>query len=344
MDSLSNVFVFLISVSISLLIVLSKPLHTRFSADTVQGDQKFHQGTVPRIGGVAIAVSLLAGWFFFLRDPLLAQILLGSVPVFITGFWEDIFKSVSSFRRLLAAIISSILFIYLTGTYFTSVDIYLFDVVFFALYLFPILTIIAVAALSNAINIIDGFNGLASGSVILMALAIAYLGYQNGDILVTQMALLFAASVAGFFVVNFPRGLLFLGDAGAYLNGYILGALAILLVERNAQITPLVLLVIFAYPIIELLFSIYRKTLRKKHRPDQPDKVHFHMLVYRSYARKWTRKKPYQNSIAGGLMLCFSAFSLLVLVLFPVTRAGALICFLLVLSAYLYLYKRMSLN
>jgi UDP-N-acetylmuramyl pentapeptide phosphotransferase/UDP-N-acetylglucosamine-1-phosphate transferase len=170
------------------------------------------------------------------------------------------------------------------------------------------------------------------------------LGYQNGDILVMQIAVLFAASVVGFFVVNFPRGLLFLGDAGAYLNGYILGVLAILLVERNAQITPLVLLVIFAYPIIELLFSIYRKTLRKGHRPDQPDKVHFHMLVYRSYARKWTRKKPYQNSIAGGLMLCFSAFSLLVLVLFPVTRAGALICFLLVLFAYLYWYKRMSLN
>ncbi len=227
---------------------------------------------------------------FLFQRLSLCQYLIAGVPVFVTGFWEDIFKSVSSFRRLLAAIISSILFIYLTGTYFTSVDIYLFDAVFSTLYLFPILTIIAVAALSNAINIIDGFNGLASGSVILMALAIAYLGYQNGDILVMQMALLFAASVAGFFVVNFPRGLLFLGDAGAYLNGYILGVLAILLVERNAQITPLVLLVIFAYPIIELLFSIYRKTLRKGHRPDQPDKVHFHMLVYRSYARKWTRK------------------------------------------------------
>ena len=344
MNFLALLAVFGISLFVSIILVLTKPIHAKISTDTLVGRQKFHQGIVPRIGGVAIAVSLLAGWFFFLREPLLTQILLGSVPVFIIGFWEDIFKSVSSFRRLLAAIISSVLFIYLSGAYFTSVDIYLFDVVFSALYLFPILTIIAVAALSNAINIVDGFNGLASGSVILMALAIAYLGYQNGDILIVYIALLFAASVVGFFVVNFPRGLLFLGDAGAYLNGYILGVLAILLVERNAQITPLVLLVIFAYPIIELLFSIYRKTLRKGHRPDQPDKVHFHMLVYRSYARKWSKKKPYQNSIAGGLMLCFSVFSLLVLVLFPVTRAGALLCFLLVLSVYLYLYKRMSLN
>ena len=177
-----------------------------------------------------------------------------------------------------------------------------------------------------------------------MALAIVVLGYQNGDMLVMQIALLFAASVAGFFVGNFPKGLLFLGDAGAYLNGYVLGVLAILLVERNEQITPLVLLVIFAYPIVELLFSIYRKTLRKGHRPDRPDKVHFHMLVYRSYARKLAKNKLYQNSITGGLMLCFSAFSLLVLLLFPVTRAGALMCFLLILFVYLYLYKRTSLN
>ena len=119
------------------------------------------------------------------------------------------------------------------------------DEIFNLLFLFPILTIIAVAALLNAINFIDGFNGLASGSVVLMTLAISYLGYQNGDILVMKIAGLFAASVAGFFLVNFPKGLLFLGDSGAYFNGYILGALAILLVERNDQITPLVLLVIF---------------------------------------------------------------------------------------------------
>ncbi|MGB1183484.1 MAG: glycosyltransferase family 4 protein, partial [Candidatus Puniceispirillaceae bacterium] len=275
---------------------------------------------------------------------LFSHILVAGVPVFATGFWEDIFKSVSSFRRLLAAIISSILFIYLSGNYFTSVDIYLLDVVFSALYLFPILTIIAVAALSNAINIIDGFNGLASGSVFLMTLAIAYLSHQNGDILVMQIALLFAASVVGFFVVNFPRGSLFLGDAGAYLNGYILGVLAILLVERNEQITPLVLLVIFAYPIIELLFSIYRKTLRKGHRPDQPDKVHFHMLVYRRYGRKWSRTTLYQNSLTGLLMLSFSALALLYVLFLPVTRASALLYFFIILFVYLYVYKRMSLN
>ena len=344
MDGLSIFSSFVFSLFISLIIVLSKPLHARLSADTLQGDQKFHKGSIPRVGGLAIFFSLIFVNVLFFTDSLFFTILISSLPVFIAGLLEDIFKTVSAKLRLLAAIISATLFIYLAGYYFTSIDIYLFDEIFNLLFLFPILTIIAVAALLNAINIIDGFNGLASGSVVLMTLAISYLGYQNGDILVMKIAGLFAASVAGFFLVNFPKGLLFLGDSGAYFNGYILGALAILLVERNDQITPLVLLVIFAYPIIELLFSIYRKTLRKGHRFDQPDKVHFHMLVYRSYARKWVRSPLYQNSLTGLLMLSFSALALFYVLFLPVTRASALLYFIIILFVYLYVYKRMSLN
>jgi UDP-N-acetylmuramyl pentapeptide phosphotransferase/UDP-N-acetylglucosamine-1-phosphate transferase len=344
MDILFILSGFLMSFSISLLIVLSKPLHTHLSSDTLQGDQKFHQGDVPRIGGIAIFVSLVAAWFFFFPDPVFAKILLASLPVFLTGLWEDIFKSVSSLRRLIAALIAGALFIYLSGYTLTSTDIYLFDVVFAALYLFPILTIIAVAALSNAINIIDGFNGLASGSVVLMALAIAYLGYQSADMLVMQLALLFAAAVGGFFVVNFPRGLLFLGDAGAYLNGYILGVLAILLVERNEQITPLVLLVIFAYPIIELLFSIYRKTLRKGHRPDHPDKVHFHMLVYRKYGRHIGGSFISPNAATGALLMLLPLSGLAVVACLPVTRTTTLLYFIIFALAYLRFYRRLSLR
>jgi UDP-N-acetylmuramyl pentapeptide phosphotransferase/UDP-N-acetylglucosamine-1-phosphate transferase len=344
MDILFILYGFLMSFAVSLLIVLSKPLHEHLSSDTLQGDQKFHQGDVPRIGGIAIFVSLVGTWFFFFRDPVFGKILLASLPVFLTGLWEDIFKSVSSLRRLIAALIAGALFTYLSGYTLTSTDIYFFDMVFNALYLFPILTIISISAFSNAMNIIDGFNGLASGSSAIMALSIAYLGYQSEDMLVMQLALLFVAAVLGFFIMNFPKGLLFLGDAGAYLNGFMLSVLAVMLVERNADITPLILLVIFAHPIIEVLFSVYRKVLRKGHRPDQPDKVHFHMLVYRSYARRWARTKLYQNSIAGGLMLLFSAVGLLVVIASPITRAGALLCFFAIVFIYFYLYKKMSLN
>ena len=344
MSDLSIFYCFAISLSISLLIVLSKPLHERLSADTLQGDQKFHQGIVPRVGGLAIFFSLILTYFLLFTDSLFFTILISGLPVFITGLLEDIFKTVSAKHRLLAAIISATLFIYLSGYHFTSVDIYFFDMIFDALFLFPILTIIAVAALSNAINIIDGFYGLASGSSGVMALSITWLALEKGDSELAQMALFFVAALAGFLVLNFPKGLLFLGDAGAYLCGFLLGIFAILLVERNAEVSPLVLLVTFSYPITELLFSIFRKTFRKGHRPDRPDKVHFHMLVYRSFGRKLTQTKLYQNSATGALMLLFCSIGPLLIILFPLSKTIALGCFFLIAVAYLLLYKRMSLN
>ena len=72
-----------------------------------------------------------------------------------------------------------------------------------------------------------------------------------------------------------------------------------LLVERNEEITPLVLLIVFAYPMTELLFSIVRKTVRRGHRPDRPDKVHLHMLVYRRVGQMSSKSKVIRNSITG---------------------------------------------
>ena len=205
------------------------------------------------------------------------------------------------------------------------------------LFLFPILTIIAVAALSNAINIIDGFNGLASGNVVLMAFAISYLGYQNGDILVMQIAMLFAASVAGFFLVNFPKGMLFLGDAGAYLNGYILGVMAILLVERNDEITPLVLLVIFAYPIMNCCFRFIEKPFVKG--TVLISQIKFIFICWSIVAMRVTgHKRRFIRIPYGGLMLSFSALALFYVLFFPSYKSCRIIVFcLFYLSIYIFI-------
>ena len=75
---------------------------------------------------------------------------------------------------------------------------------------------------ANAINIIDGFNGLAAGSLLIMFGAFAWVAHRLGDDLVFALAMLYAALVLGFFVVNFPHGKIFLGDGGAYFAGFLL--------------------------------------------------------------------------------------------------------------------------
>ena len=337
-------FLFVSSFLLSLFFVVSKPLHARFSTDTIVGDQKFHQGTVPRIGGLAILLSLMTGVLFADLPELATTLFIASLPVAIFGLVEDLFKSVSSLYRLLASFVTSALFIFLSGVSFTSVDIFLFDEFFDMLFLWPLFTVIALSALINSINIIDGFNGLASGASMIMALGLAVLANQSGDFAIMQICLCFVAIIFGFFLVNFPKGALFLGDAGAYILGFFLGGLSASLVVRNPDITPLVLLVVFAYPIVELLFSFYRKSVRVGHRPDRPDKVHLHMLAYRKYGRRFGEAPVSRNSITGLLLLLLPLSGLMVVALVPVTRAIALLYFLVFLIVYLRLYKNLSLN
>ena len=337
-------FVFISSFLLCILCIVTKPLHISMTADTVFGSQKFHKGSIPRIGGAAIFLSLMSGSLFFSLPELMTIMMIACLPVFVFGLIEDLFKSVSSLYRLLAALFSSVLFVYLSGKYFTSVDIFLFDQIFQALHIWPFLTVLALAALINSINIIDGFNGLASGSSIFMGLALAVLALRYDDLVTVQMCLVFVAAVLGFFFINFPRGLLFLGDAGAYILGFFLGGISIHLIEQNPEITPLALLVVFAYPITELLFSFYRKSVRDGHRPDRPDRVHLHMLAYRKYGRRFGGSFFSANAVTGALFLFLPFSGLAVLALMPVTRVIALLYFLIFVLAYLRLYRRLSLR
>lgn len=344
----SSLLIFLTGVFLScffsICIVLTKPLHNHLTADTLTGVQKVHNTLTPRVGGIAIIAGLIFLIVFAEYPEYLLLIILTGFPVFLAGLGEDIFKSISSFRRLIAAMISAILFCFFSKQNFTSSGIYFIDETFVTLHLWPFVTVIAIAALTNSINFIDGFNGLASGASMLMAFCLYVLATVAGDFVIMQLCMIFIAVLLGFFVVNFPRGFLFLGDSGSYFCGFFLAAISILLINRNPEIPPLVLLVVFAYPIVELLFSIYRKTKRKGHRADQPDKVHLHMLVFRSRGRLFSTDKVNQNAATGAMMLIFPLASLAVILLFSLTRGTSLLFLIVFTLAYLRLYKRLSLN
>ena len=101
--------------------------------------------------------------------------------------------------------------------------------------------------------------------------------------------MLYGALVLGFFVVNFPFGKIFLGDGGAYFAGFLLAALGVLLPMRNPEVSAWTAILICAYPVIETLASMRRKARRDGHSVGQPDRVHFHMLAHRRYARRIVR-------------------------------------------------------
>jgi len=187
--------------------------------------------------------------------------------------------------RLLATAASGVLAFFLLGAQLREVQMpgldWLMGFTGFSLFF----TVLGVAGVANAVNIIDGFNGLASMCVLLMLAGLVYVAFDVGDRAIAWLALAGIGAVLGFFVWNFPAGLVFLGDGGAYFLGFYLAELAILLLHRNPGVSPMFPLLLCMYPVFETLFSIYRKKLLRGMSPGLPDGVHLHMLVFKRLMR-----------------------------------------------------------
>ncbi|RZA07449.1 MAG: hypothetical protein EOP02_37405 [Proteobacteria bacterium] len=176
-----------------------------------------------------------------------------------------------------------------------------------------LVTAIVVAGGSNAINIIDGFNGLSGSTIVIMAAGLAAVALQNGDAFVAILGALGIGATFGFLALNYPRGKLFLGDGGAYFLGFWVSEMAVLLLVRNPAVNAWQVLAICAYPVIEVLFSIYRRKVIQGVSPGAPDALHLHTLVFRRLVfkhvavdakRPWKRNAAVPCIIAPGVAAC----------------------------------------
>jgi UDP-N-acetylmuramyl pentapeptide phosphotransferase/UDP-N-acetylglucosamine-1-phosphate transferase len=256
----------------------------------LSGQQKFHARAVPRIGGVGICSGLIAGtlWLWTLQPAaghLATLLLLCSIPAFGVGLIEDLTRSVSPRRRLVAVSLAALMACYALGAQITRSDIPGLDLVLSYAIGVAVITVLAVAGTANAVNIIDGFNGLASLCVVIMLAALALVAYEVGDAAVGSLALVGIGAALGFFIWNYPSGWIFLGDGGAYVLGFYVAELSILLLARNPGVSPLFPLLVCIYPVFETVFSIYRRRFLKATHPYLADGIHLHSLIYRRLVR-----------------------------------------------------------
>lgn len=342
---------FLVAAVVTLLVIHSSRSHAHLSADIdLSGPQKFHATPVPRIGGVGMFAGLLfcilvaavtarTDWKFG------AMLLACGLPAFLAGLVEDLTKRVSPTKRLLATAISAALGCWLLGAVITKTDIPGVDWLVSSAVGAWIATVFTVSGVANAVNIIDGFNGLSSMCVSLMLLVFAYVAYQVGDVTLALWALAGVGAALGFFVWNFPAGLIFLGDGGAYFLGFYLAEIGILLVGRNPDVSPLFPLMVCIYPVFETLFSMYRRQIVRAVPAGLPDGIHLHSLVYRRLMR-WAigardaRAMTRRNSMTAPYlwMLCLS--SLLPALAFWDSTPLIAACMFLFIVTYVALYRR----
>jgi UDP-N-acetylmuramyl pentapeptide phosphotransferase/UDP-N-acetylglucosamine-1-phosphate transferase len=211
---------------------------------------------------------------------------------------EDVTHRIAARWRMLLTLLAGVIATLSLGLHIGPLDLALLQPLWaVAPWLGTLLAVIAVAGLPNAFNLIDGYNGLAGMVALICCLAIAWVALQVGDLELMALVLVAAGATFGFLLWNYPRGLIFAGDGGAYLWGAVIAVACIQLVQRHEQVSPWFPALLLIYPVWETLFSIYRKLARGQS-PGAPDALHFHQLIYRRIVRPVLHADPAQRMLA----------------------------------------------
>lgn len=277
--------IFLASFIICAVLVSAKSYHIPHTTRVAdQGAvQSAHETPTPRIGGIGIVTALvgalLLGSHGDLRTPMML-FSLSLAPVFLAGLAEDIGFGTSPRARLMAAALSSVIAITLLQIWIPRSDVPGLDLLLTFTPFAVLVTVLWGTGLCHAFNLIDGLNGLAAGAGILTALGLAAIALQSGDAFLAGTVLSVVPALLGFLVLNWPFGKIFLGDAGAYSIGHVLGWLGVFVLARAENVSVFAVALVFFWPVAETFFTIYRR-IRAGRRPDQPDRLHCHQLFMR---------------------------------------------------------------
>lgn len=166
----------------------------------------------------------------------------------------------------------------------------------------------------------------------IILIGLAYVAFKVNDTFLLFLSIVIIAAVLGFFIWNYPRGLIFLGDAGAYIIGFFISVISILLVARHHQVSPWFPMLLLIYPVWETLFSIYRRKFKKGYPLTKADILHFHSLVYKRITR--------ENSSTSIYFWGITFISFIPAVIFWQKSLILQVCTFLWIVMYLSLYRK----
>ena len=256
-----------------------------------------HVNNTPRIGGICIFLTFFLGsltfWGKVAPENHIPGYFIALIPIFAIGLVEDIVGGVSALTRLL---FSSFIVIAAIGFsfYFYGISGQSQSLFFLMPFLFVCLCVAGVG-LIHGTNLIDGLNGLAVfwgiGAVIVMldyVLSSPVFSAAEKE-LISKIVVIFCLCLTGFFFANFPTGRVFLGDAGAYLIGFSVFVLGVILIMRSPDSqTILKISAACSYPLMEVGWSVTRRVLINKKSPFFADNAHLHSFIYANIQRRFS--------------------------------------------------------
>ena len=335
---------FLLSLGASLILTwVARELAKKFRIVDASFGRKIHSGSIPRLGGPAIAIAVfIPTYALFLWDNTIADawrqssmqalaILLGGLASVGLGLWDDIGFVRARVKLVVQILIASMTFF--IGIRIENINlpfIGLLDMGDFSYFV----TVIWIISFMNAINLIDGMDGLCGGVVFIASLAVFVIALINGSLLVALFAAAIAGSVLGFLVYNFNPASIFMGDSGSYFLGFILSVISIMGCQKTGvAVAVLAPMLAIGLPIMDTFLAIIRRA-RQGLPLSAPDRGHIHhRLLDRGYSDRRTVMILYSFSFflaLGGVLTVLgrnwetglALLSVLILIVLIVRIAG----------------------
>ena len=255
-----------------------KKIAFKIGATDKPNQRKVHQKIMPRLGGLAIYISFVVGVLIVqpqsTNPNTLIAVMIGSAIVIITGILDDMFE-LSAKVKFLAQIIAAAVVIFYGGVQVEFINLPFSDgQLEFGFLSIPI-TFLWIVGITNAINLIDGLDGLAAGVSSIALITISVMAILIPNPFVVVMGAILLASTLGFLIFNFYPAKIFMGDTGALFLGYMIAVLSLLGFKNVTMISLIIPVIILGVPISDTFFAILRRIVNKKPL-SAPDKSHLH--------------------------------------------------------------------
>jgi len=282
----------------------------RIGAVDKPGQRKIHDRIMPRLGGLAVYAGFVAASSLLLaEEPKVAGLLAGGTTILLLGIADDVY-GLSPKIKLLGQALAAGLVVW-SGIRIEFIN-NPFDGYYYLRFLgisfAAPLTIFWIVSVTNAVNLIDGLDGLASGVSTIALLTFSFIAFQIGQPTVSLLAISLAGAVIGFLRHNFYPAKIFLGDSGSMFLGFMVAVLAVFgLLKGVTVVAFLIPIVVLGVPIFDTGYAIFRRYCNRQ--PIfQADKRHIHhRLLGRGFSHRQTVLVIY------GLSLFFSMSALWIL-------------------------------
>ena len=315
---------FLISV---IMTPISKKIGLSVNAYALENKRTVHHGKIVRIGGVAMYVAFVLTMAIFVHpDSTFDAILVGACIGFVGGLIDDLLD-LKPIIKLLFQIVAAVYV-----TYFGGIQMNEINLPFVTVNIEPIYAIISVfwiVGVTNAINLIDGLDGLSCGISIIVLCVVGFIAYQMRRIDACIVALILVGSIGGVLPYNFHPASIFVGDCGALFMGYMIACLSLLGFKSSAFISLIFPLIILFVPLSDTCLAIIRRKL-KGQKISEADRSHLHhVLMYKIGL-------SHKNTVLLLYLVTF-LFGMDAVIMYFHQKMGIIILFFLCLCAWIFI-------